>query len=239
MAASAAVLPTVHSVWGTVAAGDGAMRAHAPRGTAFSVRPDGVLLTSAHVVAGQEGVVARLRVLIQSDTGAVTYPAEVLALDATRDLALLRIPATGLEAVAWTAEEAPMGAPLATIGYGLPEGGIVDTTGEAVTTRYTVFRRFTAGYGSGYRTLVRGDAATNVLEVDLYLFPGVSGGPAFRPDGRLVGVNRGHRLFRAGPSSYGHVVPTQVVRDFLESVERETGISAADLLGDAAGGLDE
>ena len=134
---------------------------------------------------------------------------------------------------------APMGTALATIGYGLPEGGIVDTTTETVTTRYTVFRRFTAGHASGYRTLVRGDPATNVLEVDLFLFPGVSGGPTFRPDGRVVGVNRGHRQFGEGASSYGHVIPTQVVRDFLAGVEAETGIVAAEVLGDSlAAGAD-
>lgn len=231
--ASARVLPSVHSVWGTIPAGDGGLRVHAPVGTAFSLGVEGLLMTSAHVVARQDGLVPRLRVLVQSDSGPVAYGAAVVALDVVRDLALLRIAAAGLPGVRWTEEEAPMGAPVATIGYGLPEGGIVDTTAETVTTRFTVFRRFTAGYVSGYRTLERGDPATNVLEVDLFLFPGVSGGPTFGPDGRLVGVNRGHRQFGGGASSYGHVIPTQVVRDFLDSVEAETGVVAAEVLGDS------
>ena len=233
VAASAAVRPAVHSVWGTLPALEDARWVHRPLGTAFAIRSDGLLATNAHVVARQDGLVPRLRVVVQSDTGAVTYPAEVLATDAVRDLALVRIPASGLPAVRWTEEAAPMGTPLATIGYGLPEGGIVDTTAETVTTQYTVFRRFTAGHSSGYRTLVPGNPATNVLEVDLFLFPGVSGGPAFRGDGRLVGVNRGHLQFREGASSYGHVIPTQVVRDFLAEVDRETGLGVGDVLGDS------
>lgn len=230
VAASAAVLPAVHSVWGTVPALEGTRWVHAPLGTAVSIREDGILLTNAHVVAREDGLVPKLRVLVQSDSGPATYDGEVLAVDVERDLALVRIGATGLSVVRWTEEESPMGAPLATIGYGLPEGGIVDTTAETVTTRFTVFRRFTAGHSSGYRTLVRGDPATNVLEVDLFLFPGVSGGPAFRPDGRLVGVNRGHLQFREGATSYGQVIPTQVVRDFLEEVAAETGLVADSML---------
>jgi S1-C subfamily serine protease len=110
-----------------------------------------------------------------------------------------------------------MGTPVATIGYGLPEGGIVDTTGAQVKTRFTVRRRFTAGYASTYQTLVAGDPSTNVLEVDLFLFPGVSGGPTFDREGRVLGVNRGGWELRAETTSYGHVIPRFVVGQFLEA----------------------
>ncbi|MFO7893057.1 MAG: serine protease [Longimicrobiales bacterium] len=220
VAGAAAVRPSVHSVWASRPALEG-MTAYGPVGTAFTVAADsagGLLLTNAHVVADTAGtVLRRLSVLVQADTGSVLFDAEALAVDGKRDLALLRIPDTTLAPVEWRAERVAMGTPVATIGYGLPEGGIIDTTGNRVTTRFTVSRRFTAGYASSYHTLEAGDPATNVLELDLFLFPGVSGGPTFARSGRVIGVNRGGWELRAETTSYGHVIPVFVVRQFLEA----------------------
>lgn len=217
---AAAVRPSVHSVWASRPALAG-KTAYGPVGTAFTVGTDSagaLLLTNAHVVGDTAGtVLRRLSVLVEADTGSVLFDAEALAVDGKRDLALLRIPDTTLVPVAWRAERVAMGTPVATIGYGLPEGGIIDTTGNRVTTRFTVSRRFTAGYASSYRTLEAGDAATNVLELDLFLFPGVSGGPTFARSGRVIGVNRGGWELRAETTSYGHVIPILVVRQFLEA----------------------
>jgi len=215
----AVVGPSVHSVWASRPA-PGGRTAFAPVGTGFVVAVDSagsLLLTSAHAVTDTAGVpLPRPTVLVQTDS-AVLYRAEAVAVDGGRDLALLRIADTTLTPVAWRAERVAMGAPVATIGYGLPEGGIVDTADARVTTRYTVARRFTAGHASSYRTLVAGDPSTNVLELDLFLFPGVSGGPTFTPDGRVLGVNQGGWELRAETTSYGHVIPVLVVRQFLRA----------------------
>lgn len=223
VAGAAAVRPAVHSIWASRPALEG-LTAFGPVGTGFTVAVDSggaAVLTSAHVVADPAGEpYRRLSVLVQADTGSVLYPAEVLGVDVGRDLALLRIPDTTLVPVRWAVERVPMGTPVATIGYGLPEGGIVDTADAMVKTRFTVSRRFTAGHSSSYRTLTAGDPSTNILELDLFLFPGVSGGPTFTRDGRVLGVNRGTREVRSGPTSYGHVVPVLVVRQFLESIGR-------------------
>lgn len=227
------VRPSVHSVWGSKPALGSELTVFGPLGTSFAVSPRGVLLTGAHVVVGADGtLIARLHVLLQTDSGAVLYPTTVLGLDTERDLALLGIADTALTPVRWGSGRAPMGWPLATIGYGLPEGGVVDTSRSEVTSRYTVFRRFTAGHSSGYRTLVPGDPSTNVLEVDLFLFPGVSGGPTFDRDGRVIGVNQGqHRYRDGGPTSYGRVIPRLVVGQFLELHGAEAGVDSAGVFG--------
>ncbi|MFW6330854.1 MAG: S1 family peptidase [Gemmatimonadota bacterium] len=231
-AAAAAIRPSVHSVWGSRPVLGGTRTAFVPVGTAFALTRGGVLMTNAHVVARGDGrPLPRLHVLVQTDAGPVLHESVIVALDQDRDLALLQVGDTALTPVRWARERALMGAPLATLGYGLPEGGIVDTTGAAVTSRYTVFRRFTAGYSSGYRTLEAGDPSTNVLEVDLFLFPGVSGGPAFGPDGAVIGVNRGHREFRQGASSYGHVIPRLVVAQFLTGAGAAAGIDTVRVFG--------
>lgn len=226
------VKPSIHSVWGSQRALDGTVRAFSPVGTAFAVSREGLVLTNAHVVTDVEDVPhPRLSVLVQTDTGNVLYGAALLAIDDARDLALLGIVDTTLVPVRWAVSPAPVGTPLATFGYGLPEGGIVDTVQSQVKTRFTVFRRFTAGYSSGYRTLVPGDPSTNVLEVDLFLFPGVSGGPTFDLEGRVVGVNRGHRQLGAETTSYGHVIPRLVVGQFLEAAGSGVGADSATVFG--------
>jgi len=211
------VRPSVHSVWGSKPALGAGLTAFAPLGTAFANERDR-LLTNAHVVMRSDSTpVPRLHVLVQTDSGSTLWPARVLAVDGARDLALLAIADTTLRPVRWGEDRAPMGMPLATIGYGLPEGGVVDTAGSAVKTEYTVFRRFSAGHSSGYRTLVPNDPSTNVLELDLFIFPGVSGAPTFDLDGRVIGVARGYRQFDEDtPSSYGRAVPLLVIRQFLD-----------------------
>lgn len=235
--AAAQVRPAVHSVWGSKEAVGGRLTAFAPLGTAFAIVPDGVLLTNAHVVARPDSVpFPRLHVLVQTDTGSVLFPATIVALDPHRDLALVQIADTLLTPVRWAERRVPMGSPVATIGYGLPEGGIIDTAEARVKSQFTVFRRFTAGYSSGYRTLTPGDASTNVLEVDLFLFPGVSGGPVFGADGRVVGVNRGYRQFRDEATPYGHVVPRLVVGQFLEREGRPLGVDTLRVFRGGGGG---
>ncbi len=223
------VRSSVHSVWGSKPALGVDLTAFGPVGTAFVVGRNGVLLSNAHVVVrGDSTLVPRLHVLVQTDTGSTLYPARVLALDVERDLSLLAIADTSLVPLRWSDGHVPMGWPLATIGYGLPEGGVVDTARAAVTSEYTVFRRFTAGFSSGYRTLEPGDPSTNVLEVDLFLFPGVSGGPTFDLEGRVVGVNQGqHRYREGGSTSYGRVIPRLVVGQFLELQGQAAGLDSA------------
>lgn len=226
---AAAVRPSVHSVWGTLPALEGRASAFSPLGTGFVLYTDSAgasLLTNAHVVADVSWALhPRVSVLVQSDTGAVLLPVLVAALDTLRDLALLRVPDTTLVPAGWESERVPMGTAVATIGFGLPEGGIVDTAEARVTTRFTVTPRLTTGYSSAYRTLRPGESASNVLEMDLPLFPGVSGGPLFTREGRVIGVNRGGWRVPEGIAVYGQAITPLVVRQFLEAAGDSAGVA--------------
>lgn len=79
-------------------------------GTAFGIRPDGLLLTAAHVARGAEEITVEL--------GGVTYPAQLVGYDARKDLALLRItPRTSIPVLTVVGtDRIRVGDPVATIG---------------------------------------------------------------------------------------------------------------------------
>src|SRR5205807_4835325 len=67
-------------------------RTQAGLGTGFVVRNDGVIVTNAHVVAGANKVSVMMR-------DGKTFPARVLGLDETNDIAVVKIDAKGLPEV--------------------------------------------------------------------------------------------------------------------------------------------
>ena len=58
-------------------------------GTGFIIRPDGVIVTNAHVVAGATNISVMLR-------DGTTYPAKTIGTDETNDLAVLKVDAKNL-----------------------------------------------------------------------------------------------------------------------------------------------
>ena len=136
------------------------------QGSGFIVSDDGLVITNAHVVRGWQQVTVRL-----SDRR--EFKAKVLGSDATTDIAVLKIDATGLPTVrAGDAQRLAVGDPVLAIGspYGFEQTatqGIVSAKGRSLP-------------GEGLVPFIQTDAAIN---------PGNSGGPLFDAQGRVVGVN--------------------------------------------------
>ncbi len=138
-------------------------------GSGFVVAPDGFVVTNDHVVnqAKHVGVVF---------TDGRELDARVVGTDPATDLALLRVPDGGLHAIAIGASE------------NLRVGQMAIAIGNPLGFQSTV----SAGVISALGRNLRGQSGRlieNVIQTDVALNPGNSGGPLVDSRGRVIGVN--------------------------------------------------
>src|SRR5690348_5048707 len=133
------------------------------------IRSDGVILTANHVVRGMREVQVRLK------SGEIHDQVELIASDERRDVAALRIPATGLPVLPiGSSANAASGATVFVVSnaVGLPwtaSSGIVSATRMADDV---------PGAGSGHR----------ILQFTAPLSPGSSGGVLVDAEARILGI---------------------------------------------------
>ena len=133
------------------------------------IRSDGVILTANHVVRGMREVQVRLK------SGEIYDQVELIASDERRDVAALRIPATGLPVLpVGNSANAASGATVFVVSnaVGLPwtaSSGILSATRMADDV---------PGAGSGYR----------ILQFTAPLSPGSSGGVLVDAEARILGI---------------------------------------------------
>ncbi|HLQ07424.1 MAG TPA: DegQ family serine endoprotease [Steroidobacteraceae bacterium] len=134
-------------------------------GSGFIVRPDGVIMTNAHVVDGASEVTVRL-------TDRREYIAKVVGVDQKSDIAVIRIPAKDLPTVK-IGDSRGLKVGEWVLAIGAPFGfensataGIVSAKGRTLDSGYVPF-----------------------IQTDVPINPGNSGGPLFNMRGEVVGIN--------------------------------------------------
>jgi serine protease Do len=136
------------------------------QGSGFIVSPDGYILTNAHVVNDADRVTVRL-------TDRREYRAKVIGKDRQTDVALIKIDAKDLPTVKLgTSRDANVGEWVVAIGspFGFDNSvtaGIVSAKGRSLPD-------------SSYVPMIQTDVAVN---------PGNSGGPLFNLSGEVIGIN--------------------------------------------------
>lgn len=135
-------------------------------GSGFIVSDDGIILTNAHVVADARDVIVKL-------TDRREFRARVLGTDKKTDIAVLKIDASHLPAVA----------------VGNPADLRVGEWVLAIGSPFGFENSVTVGVVSAKGRSLPDDSAVPFIQTDAAVNPGNSGGPLFNARGEVVGIN--------------------------------------------------
>jgi S1-C subfamily serine protease len=199
-------------------------------GSGFVVDKDGTVLTNAHVVDGADSVT------VSFEDGGEEIDAEVKGVDASSDLAVLKIDPSEVDNL----EVLPLG-DSSKVEVGDPVIAIGNPFGYS--------RTVTTGIVSGLQreiTAPDGFQISNVIQTDASINPGNSGGPLLDGNGRVIGINSQIATGGGqGSVGVGFAVPVNTAKELLPElreggeIERAWfGVQMSDVTEDVAQQLD-
>ncbi len=156
-------------------------------GSGFIVRPDGVIITNAHVVEGANEVTVKL-------TDKREFHAKVVGLDKPTDTAVLKIEANDLP----------------TVRTGDPAASGVGDWVLAIGSPFGFENTVTAGIISGKSRSLPDEGYVPFIQTDVAVNPGNSGGPLFNLKGEVIGINSQIYSRTGGYQGLSFAVPIDV-----------------------------
>jgi serine protease Do len=176
-------------------------------GSGVIITANGYILTNRHVVEGAQTL------SVQLENGK-TYPAQLIEQSDTKDLALVKIDATGLTparigdstAIQVGQTAIAIGSPLGTYTETVTKG-IISGLGRTITVRDEI-----TGRPVTMDDLIQTDAAIN---------PGNSGGPLMDATGQVVGINT---AVASSAQGLGFAIPIKDAADLIAKATSGSGI---------------
>ena len=183
-------------------------------GSGVVVDPDGYIVTNAHVVENATRIEVELPLAatggepgrsILSRRGR-TVGAQIVAIDHETDLAVIKVEAKALPALAFGDSDA------------LRPGQLVLAFGSPLGLDASV----TLGIVSAVARQLTPEDPMIYIQTDAPINPGNSGGALVDTDGRLVGINTLIYSQSGGSEGIGFAAPSNIVRNVFEQI-RKTG----------------
>ena len=185
--------------------GRSGQRSSAGLGSGFVVRADGAIVTNAHVLSGA----SRISVAMRDGT---TYPARLVGIDETNDLAVVKIEARDLPV-------APLGSSSDlligewAIAIGNPFGFVLANSEPSVTAGVV------SGIGRNLATPRDGAGVyVDMIQTDASINPGNSGGPLVNAAGEVIGVNSSIFSPSGGSVGIGFAIPINRARRVVDDL---------------------
>ena len=166
-------------------------------GSGVIVSPDGYILTNTHVI-GEMRADVRVTLADQRER-----TADVVGVDPATDIALLKIPATGLPAVPWGDSST-----LRIAEWVLAIGNPFQLNQTVTLGIVSAVGRNNVGVAT-YEDFIQTDAAIN---------PGNSGGALINAQGQLVGINTAIYSQTGGYQGVGFAVPSNLARRVMDDL---------------------
>ncbi len=178
-------------------------RAQNSLGSGVIVRPEGLIVTNAHVIEGADQITVVLADRRQ-------FPAQVVGRDERTDLAILRIDSGG--------------SPLPFLELGDSDALEVGDIVLAIGNPFGVGQTVTSGIVSALaRTNVGVSDINSFIQTDAAINPGNSGGALVAMDGRLVGINTAIFSRSGGSHGIGFAIPSAMVRVVIAGFAKGDG----------------
>jgi S1-C subfamily serine protease len=189
-------------------------------GTGMILTASGEALTNNHVIQGASSI----KVTLPSDGS--SYPAKVIGVDPSADIALLQIQGrTGLPTVTLAdSSTLTTGQAVVAIGNALGQGGAPSVTEGTITG---LDRSITASDGNGSPEQLSG-----LIQSDASISPGDSGGPLVNTAGQVVGMITAGSTgrFSRSASTVGFAIPSNTAADVVNQI-RSGRASSSIILG--------
>jgi putative serine protease PepD len=180
--------------------------------------PDGLVLTAAHVIEGNQAVTVRL-------ADGTTHEGTVLGSDTDSDIGVVSI------------DDVPDDLPVAVLADSAPDVGDLAV---AVGSPYGLDQTVTSGIISAVdRPAPAGGPAVGTLQIDTPINPGNSGGPVANRDGEVVGIASYIQSESGGNIGLGFAIPVDIAEHVADALVAGQPVEFGYLGiegGDAAGG---
>jgi serine protease Do len=175
-------------------------------GSGFVESADGLIITNRHVVSD---ISAKYKVLLNNGQ---SYPVTNIYRDPVNDIAILKIPMTGLKPLQ-LGDSSQLQLGQLVIAIGTPLGQLQNTVTHGIISGLG------RGISAGSSILGSVEKLDNIIQTDAPISPGNSGGPLFDGAGNVIGINT---AIAQGGQNIGFAIPINTVRDSINSF-RNTG----------------